>query len=309
MTTTPISTTGLWDYTLNRLREHFATKNIPEKLKDPAYNQELAEHVCSLLYNLCNKDMKLYDKAVTDFIDYSIEFLKLQLELEKTGSYLFSSYKEAHDKVYQNKEVMESRYLNGLLLSQALWINHHKIINYFITEFCHQTTETGKVMEVPVGSGIFISEFAARNKNWAAEAYDISPSSVAFAKKIIKMKMPDSTITIIQKNIFDLPQEIKYDKIICGELLEHLEDPDQLLIKLKSMLHSQGRLFLTTAIWAAAIDHIYLFKSAQEVRAMLQQHFTIEKELVLTVFSGKLAEDEKTPINYACILTHKQQDS
>ncbi|MDP3734735.1 MAG: class I SAM-dependent methyltransferase [Nanoarchaeota archaeon] len=305
MTSAEISTAELWNHTVNRLREHFATKNIPEKLKEPSYNQALAEHICSLMYHLCYKDMKLYDQAITDFIDYSVEFLKLQLELEKTGSYLFSSYKEAHDNVYQNKEVMEKRYLNGLLLSQALWINHHTILNYFVQEFCRQATETGNVMEVPVGSGIFISEFTIRNTKWTAEAYDISPSSVAFAKKILQLKIPNNTITLIQKNIFDLSSENKYDAIICGELLEHLEDPEQLLRKLKSMLHPNGRLFLTTAIWAAAIDHIYLFKSAQEVRTMLQRYFKIEKELVLTVFSGKSPEEEKTPINYACILTPK----
>ena len=66
-----------------------------------------------------------------------------------------------------------------------------------------------------------------------------------------------------------------------------------------------GELFLTTAIWAAAIDHIYLFTRAQEVRDMLEKYFIIESELVLPVMANKGPEDEKTPLNYAAVLKKK----
>ena len=152
----------LLNYTLSKLKKHLATRSIPEKLDVPEYNRELAKKVVSLMYRHCQKDNALFDKAINDFVDYSLEFLELQIELEKTGSYLFSSYKEAQEKVYQNPEVMENRYLNGLLLSQALWINHHKILTFFINEFCTSNEQNGKILEVPIGSGIFIAEFAAK---------------------------------------------------------------------------------------------------------------------------------------------------
>lgn len=292
----------LFKYTLDRLKKHQATRSIPEKLLDPLYNQEQAKKICSIVYELGNCDFSLYDKAINHFISYSQEFLQLQIELERTGKYFLSSYNEAQREVYQNQTVMENRYLNGLLLSQALWINHHQILQFFIKEFCISNKESGQVIEAPVGSGIFISEFATKNKGWTADAYDISPSSINFARKVLELTLPGNAIYLGQKNIFDLPEEKKYDRVICGELLEHLEEPEALLRKLKGIVHEKGSLFLTTAIWAAAIDHIYLFKSAEEVRKMLRSHFKIEKELVLNVFSGKGPDEEKTPINYACIL-------
>lgn len=295
----------LLNYSLGKLKQHLATRSIPKRLNVPEYDKELAKKIVNLMYKFCQNDTALFDKAIKDFIAYSSEFLELQIELEKTGNYLFSSYKEAQEKVYQNPEVMENRYLNGLFLSQAFWINHHKMLRFFIEEFCINNKQNGKILEVPVGSGIFISEFAIRNKSWRADGYDISISSVEFAKKMLDFNGLSDLVNIRKKSVFDLHEVKKYDKVVCGELLEHLEDPEALLHKLRSMLADEGKLFLTTAIWAAAIDHIYLFKSAQEVRNMLEKYFHIEKELILNVFPGKEPEDEKTPINYACILRPK----
>src|SRR3989344_4620181 len=282
-----METEELLNYSLNKLKQHLATRSIPKKLDVPKYDKELAKKIVNLMYKLCKDDIALFDKAIKDFVDYSLEFLELQIELEKTGNYLCSSYKEAREKVYQNPEVMENRYLNGLLLSQAFWINHHEILRFFIEEFCTNNKQNGKILEIPVGSGIFISEFATRNKSWQADGYDISRSSVEFSKKMLDFNGLSDSVNIMEKNVFDLEGAKQYDKVVCGELLEHLEDPEALLRKLRSVLAEGGRLFLTTAIWAAAIDHIYLFKSSQEVRNMLDKYFHIEKELVLNVFPRK----------------------
>ncbi len=293
----------LFAYTLDQLKQSPVTRSIPDKLLDPKYDRELGEKMCQTMFALCNQSLERYTKAIKDFIEYSMEFLRLQIELEKTGKYLFSSYSQAQEKVYDNPLVMETRYLNGLLLSQALWINHHKMLLFFLKEFSAPFSPNGKIIEVPVGSGVFISEFMRSNPQWVAEGYDISASSVTFSKKVLEYNGIKAMIH--KENIFDIPSEGQYDKVVCGELLEHLEDPKALLKKLKGLLKKGGTLFLTTAVWAAAIDHIYLFKSAQEVRDMLEEFFDIEKELVLNVFSAKKPEDKKTPINYACILKHK----
>jgi 2-polyprenyl-3-methyl-5-hydroxy-6-metoxy-1,4-benzoquinol methylase len=296
----------IFEYVLGKLKSHFATSTIPEKLNTPVYNKKIGMKVCSFMFELCGRDEQKFAAAIQDFIEYSLEFLTLQAELEKTGHYRLSSYSEAQETVYQNPEVMDSRYLHGLLLSQALWINHHKMLLFFINEFCHDCEKKGRIIEVPVGTGIYISEFNKINNSWDSEGYDISISSVNFAYKIANLNLPSHNIKLRKRDVFKLSGEEKFDRIICGELLEHLEDPDALLLKLKSLLKPNGRLFLTTAIWAAAVDHIYLFKSADEVREMLEKYFYIEQEQVLTVFPGKSSEDQKTPLNYACILHHKK---
>lgn len=299
-------TQSLFQRALNRLGADPATRAIPSKLEDPIYDRAFGEWICDLMQRMCDKRNHSFDQAVQDLVDLSDEFLNLQIDLDATESYACKSFEEARQEVYDSPDVMEKTYLNGLLLSQAFWINHFKILRYFKEEFCANTADEGDVLEVPVGTGIYIAEFMRENPSWNASAYDLSASSVAFSRDLLDLVGLNKVI-VAQKNVFDISKGEKYTKLICGELLEHLENPEDLLERLRILLREDGKLFLTTAIWAAAADHIYLFKSAQEVRHMLNKFFAIESELVLNVFDAK-PEDEKTPINYACILNPKHND-
>ena len=90
--------------------------------------------------------------------------------------------------------------------------------------------------------------------------------------------------------------------------MEHLEDPLEVLNKLYRILTDDGKIFITVAVWAAHIDHIYLYKSANDVRDHLHQaNFCIENELVQAVFEKDETnpEKEKIPVNYAAILKKK----
>lgn len=296
---------NLFDYTVKQLDKHFATRNIVQKINNPDYNKEFGEKICNILFKICQNNEGRYDNAVNDFINFSLDFLKLQMELEKTGSYKFKTFQEAKGEVYDDHRLMSTKYLNGMLLSQAFWINHYKIFDFFINEFCQNNAANGKVIEVPLGTGIFLSEFMEHNGGWAATGCDISKSAIDFAKKVIGLNNPKQ-INLFEKDFFEVDGETKYDKIICGELLEHVDNPQDLLSKLNSLLCRNGKIFLTTAIWAAAIDHIYVFKSVEEVREMIKPFFNIEQELALNVFQNKKPEDKKTPINYACILTKRE---
>ncbi|NQV08246.1 methyltransferase domain-containing protein, partial [Candidatus Woesearchaeota archaeon] len=293
---------NLFEYTLKKLETSFVTKGVVKKINnDPSYDRVFGEKICNIMLKMCDNDMKSYDNAIKSLVNFSLEFLELQSELEKTGSYKCKSFEEARKKVYDNPDVMENRYLNGLLLSQAFWINHYKMWGFFIEKFCNTGMNSGDVLEVPTGTGFLISEFIRNNNVWDGTGYDLSKSSVEFSKKLVKMN--NQSIRIEKENVFDIPKENKYDRIICGELLEHLENPKDLLTKLKELVSDNGRIFLSTAIWAASPDHIYLFKNAEEVREMIIPYFNIKKEIVLNVFDNKSPEDEKTPINYACILS------
>ena len=299
------SSTELLRYTLEKLKNNLATRRIPDRLKDPAYDTQRGAEICQLMFSLCHNDLAEYGVALKDFIDFSEEFLRLQMELERTGKYHFSSYSEAKKNIYDNPEVMERRYLQGLLLSQALWINQHKILNFFISEFCINNFQGGRMVEVPVGTGIFIAEFMQRNLSWQAEGYDISSSAIAMAKRTVTFKVPQAPIQLEKKDVFDIQEKKPYHRIVCGLLLENMENPALLLRQLQKILSAEGMIFLTASVWASTIDHLYLFKSVKEIQTMIRAYFDIEKELVLNVFPERTPEEEKTPLNYACILKHK----
>ena len=76
--------------------------------------------------------------------------------------------------------------------------------------------------------------------------------------------------------------------------------------RLKSLLKSGGKLFITAAVWAAHIDHIFLYESSEQVREHIRKaDLKIEKELVQAVFEKDESdpEKEKIPVSYAAILS------
>lgn len=293
----------LLDMALATCAANWATSSIPARVEQPGYDREFARQIVRLAFEKCGNDLGTYEKALADFVHLSEEFVRLQIELDRDGKYKYSSYDEVRAIVYDNPEVMEGRYLNGLLISQALWMNHRKIYEYFVDKFCTNNPATGSVLEVPTGSGVYVTEFAVRNPGWTAQGVDLSASSVAFTREIARLRR--CKVDVSNENILEHAGGRTYDRLICGELLEHLERPEELLVKLRELSAPGGTIFLTTAIWAANIDHIYLFVNAQEVRDMLEKYFVIDSELVLPVFDNAGPDDEKTPINYACILKSK----
>jgi 2-polyprenyl-3-methyl-5-hydroxy-6-metoxy-1,4-benzoquinol methylase len=285
---------------LETFKESWATHTIERKLEAPEYDRAFAHHICRLMFEKCGADVERYTDALRDFIALSEEFVILQMELDRTGRYRYSSFDEVRRIVYDNPDVMDRRYLNGLFLSQAFWVNHATIHTYFVQSFCDVAPPAGSILEVPSGTGIYISEFAKRKPGWTAAAMDLSASSVAFTSDMARLN--GVVVAVSREDIFQTGGGVQYDRIICGELLEHLEEPEGLLERLREMLAPAGKIFLTTAIWAASIDHIYLYESAAEVRDMLRRYFAIESERALNVRDGALPDHTRTPINYACVI-------
>ena len=289
-------------YTLEKLKGNFATANVTRILNEEGYDINFAKKICYRMFEICEKDLETYDQAIQDFIDLSVEFIVLQSELEKTRRYKYHNFEEVEKSILENKDIMPGRYLNGLLFSQAFWLNHCKIIKFFKERFC-VSNKQGKVLEVPIGTGIFLSEFMQKNEKWTFKGKDLSTFSVNFATKYISINNGKNA-DISKKNLFDIEENNKYDKIICGELMEHLDDPKKLLLKLKNLLKNEGEIFLTTVVWLAHIDHIYLFKSVDEIRKMVEPFFVIKEELILPLEQAKVSD--VMPINYAVILKHKE---
>ncbi len=182
-----IDNAQLFTLTLELLANHWATRGVVEKAREPGYDVPFAHRICRMMLDKVGGDLDAYRSAVADFIALSEEFVVLQIELDKTGKYRYSSYDEVRAIVYDNPELMNRRYLNGLLLSETFWTNHYKMFHYFVNDFCGAGAPTGRVLEVPVGTGIFISEFTRRNPGWGADGIDISDSSVAFSRDVARL--------------------------------------------------------------------------------------------------------------------------
>lgn len=93
-----------------------------------------------------------------------------------------------------------------------------------------------KVLEVGCNTGEFCW-LLDKNYDVVVEGIDIN----AHAIEIAKLNYPDIKFRVM--DFFDL--EGQYDVIYMQQVIEHIENPDKALIKLKSLLKSGGKLILT----------------------------------------------------------------
>lgn len=219
----------------------------------------------------------------------------------RTGEYTSKSFDEVNKRVYNNPAVMEY-YMNGLLLSQFLWAHHYTVLNYFTAKLPQYAAGTKHYLEMGGGHGLYISEaITLLDAATKFDLIDISPSSIEASRSLIN----NNNVNYILSNIFNIPDEEKYGFATMGEVMEHVEDPVALLKKVGGLLVDKGRMFITTPTNAPAIDHIYLFKNADDIREVITKAgFKILDELC--VYSEKVtkerAERFKIAMMYAAFI-------
>ena len=121
----------------------------------------------------------------------------------------------------------------------------------------------------------------------------------------------EKVISLDEKFLFTIKQRItnptknKYDFIVAGEILEHLDKPLSFLIKILTLLSENGIAFISTCINCPAIDHIVHFKSIDEVRNFLKEsNLLIIDERIHPVEDLEMKEiiEQKITINYSVIV-------
>lgn len=272
-------------------------------------NYALAEKLCRDAFEICGFDWGIYAKKLDNLFELNVEFLKLQALLEKKGAYLYSTFQEVEREVFKNKKTENMDgvgYLWGLYFSEIFWVTHHRLFNFFLKEFVHKSGSVGRCLDVPIGSGIFFTQFLLANKKWGGTGVDLSKTSMDLAKKLFKINQLTDRVKLFNEDFYKFRSEDIFDSIMCIEFIEHVEDPVAVLQKLKMLLSDSGKIFFTTITWAAGIDHIYLYKNVGEIRKHINlSGLRIEKEYIQNIFDkdkGKL-EDSKIALNYAAILT------
>jgi SAM-dependent methyltransferase len=285
-------------------------KDVLRTLKRTGMDYDFAEELCRHCYEHVGENMDAYLENVRSLIEFSVEFLRLQKHLHDTGEYLYGSFQEVKENVYDDpgRELSGPWYTWALYFSQIFWVTHWEVMRFFRSEYCPTNQNVGSVLEVPTGTGIYLAVFLRGNPEWRGTGVDLSDSSIAFTRDVHTWYgVAEDRISLVRDDIYTWDSGCRYDRIMCGEFLEHLEDPQGVLRKIRMLLAPDGRVFITVAVYAAMIDHIYLYRSAEEVRVQIREAGLVpERELLQPVFTGRDPEERNTPVNYCAILKPAQ---
>jgi len=291
--------------------------------KAPLQKKKLEKYISSmprLFFDEANQFVKEYssylksqnlsfDFAIDSYLKMCKDMVKSQIYFMKNKKYPLEDQNQAYEEVYSSKEEMEP-FMVGLALSQYLWKTHYQIFRH-LKETLNQNKENiRKYLEIGPGHGLFLKEaINIIGSNCKYTAIDLSKVSLELTKSIISFhKLGESKVDYIHDDMLNIKSRDMYDFIVMGEVLEHVEEPTYLLNKLNTLLNDQGLAFISTCVDCPTIDHVYHFKSVEEIREMLKLcQFEIVGEKILPV--EELPMDEiikrKITINYSAVIKRK----
>ena len=245
---------SLWD----KSREQFGDK----------WEKEISENIKLVFGGAPNSR---WNEAVDGYAEFCTEALRAQVFFEKTGRYQATSYQEVVKSCYHSADYMEKRYLPGQYLSHSIWPHHQRMLRRFIGTLLPKiSNEVALFYEVGVGCGMYSQVTLQCLQQTKGIGYDISDYALDFTMRIIKAHGLDSRYETRNQNIITDPIDDKCDFVISQEVLEHLEDPETFIRGLHTAVRPGGWSYITAAINAAHTDHIYLYRSPEEVRRQIE---------------------------------------
>ena len=218
--------------------------------------------------------------AAKGYSVFAMQSMRLQAVFERERRYKEKTHAQASSEVYFNDDHMMKEYLPGLLLSHFLWSHHYRQLRFFQSAFVEPMRVAGAASfaEVGVGTGLYSGVLLRELPEIQGVGFDISPSSKRFAERHMQALGVSDRYCVELRDVTVESCNSLTDWLICVEVLEHLDDPVAFLRGLRRNMAPGGKAFVTAALNSAHADHIYLYRTGEEVRAHLNEAgFVIEQ--------------------------------
>jgi 2-polyprenyl-3-methyl-5-hydroxy-6-metoxy-1,4-benzoquinol methylase len=222
---------------------------------------EMSEQIAGLVLELAGSRISEF---CADYKWMCDNFMREEINFRSTGKYRLSTFQDAYDQIYSKPEYM-SRYINGILLSLALWRNQAVAMQYYIQKFLGGA-DGGDHLEVGPGHGMLL-HFAEKYGDFRSlTGWDVSESSFAATQNALSVWGTGSAATLKIQNILEpVSGDQKFDSVVISEVLEHLDHPDVALRNLASCMRPGGRIFVNVPVNSPAPDHIFLWSTPEQV--------------------------------------------
>ncbi|MBZ5617573.1 MAG: class I SAM-dependent methyltransferase [Acidobacteriia bacterium] len=296
MASWPTNDTPVLARTLQRIKEReptYGSKLEAELARRDAAFFERAERFLARFEKFLAAQGKPLEHGIDCHLKLRIAMKQERMDFLRSGRYASSSFAEVEQRVYANPEIMEY-YMYGLVFSQFLWKEQYARLEFFCNGLPLYRTQIDSYLELGGGHAMYISSAAdILQPDTHFELIDISATSIDVARAM----SPNDRIQYHLCNVFDFPAERKYDFVVAGEILEHLEEPRKLLARIRDMLTPRGHAFISTPVNAPTVDHIHLFNHAREIRDMLRSEgYLIESEATRYAEDVPEAQAEKLKV-------------
>jgi hypothetical protein len=211
--------------------------------------------------------------AANAFVQFTTDVNLAQARYEAEGQYAHKSFSEVYADHYSQDEAM-SGYLWGIYLTNFLWAHHTEISIFYRDYFLTKLPGARDLVEIAPGHGGWGTWALHVLPQARLQGFDISPASIEIAGSVMRAAGFGDRACYIERDVLDLAQAPaeSADGLICSFLVEHLERPEKLFAVVHHLLRRHALAFLTGALTAAQVDHIYEFRRESELVQQCEEH-------------------------------------
>ena len=210
--------------------------------------------------------------SIDAFVQFTTDVNLAQARYEADGHYQYQSFAEVNEIHYSQDDEMQG-YLWGIYLTNFLWAHHLEICLFFKDRFVDRLGSAQSLIEIAPGHGGWGAWALHELPNAQLRGYDISPTSIEIASSVMRAAGSGDRASYVEMDAMKLTElePATADAGISSFLIEHLEQPGRLFEVIHHLLKPGGTFFVTAALTAAQIDHIYEFNNESEVVALAEQ--------------------------------------
>jgi SAM-dependent methyltransferase len=244
-------------------------------VRHPAWFRELSEPMLGWARQVIGDAW--CETLANGYMAFLIDVNRSQAEYERALHYRFSSYDEVFAQTYNDPEFMAD-YHWGVYITTFAWEHHLLIYDFFLRHFIVPLRSTplhnggqGRLLDLGCGSGIWSALILRQLENWNSTMVDISATTIDLTRRTLSCAGLSSRTDLREADALRFREETSFDAGVSCFLMEHLETPAKLLDNLAAALGHRGLAFVTTALTAAEIDHIFEFRRESEVVNMAEE--------------------------------------
>lgn len=260
----------------------------------------LQKQVSGGLDALCNDYRFLCEKII----------LPEELYFRRHNRYRLTAFADALRECYANAPFM-SRYMNGVLVSNVLWINHAEAISSYVREYLPHLTAGTDHLEIGPGHGLFLYFAATAPAVASVSGFDVSPTSIEHTQTALRALGVSRPVSLSLQDIaaFDAASDSRrFDSIVMSEILEHLEDPVSALKSATTMLRGGGTIWVNVPANSPCPDHIYLIDSPEEACDLVRSvGLDVIASHAFPMTGATLEKARKRKLAISCVVVGRKQ--
>ncbi len=197
-----------------------------------------------------------------------------ELHFRRNGRYRLSRFEDALSEVYSDRPFM-TRYMNGLLMSHVLWLNHARATQHYVERFLPGIRSGAEHLEIGPGHGLLLHLAAESGRVARLTGWDVAAASLDSSRHALAALGTTQGVSFECKDAFAAASlndsdRGRFDSIVLSEVLEHLEQPAEALASLYQLCKPGGRVWINVPANSPAPDHLFLVQDIGEATALVE---------------------------------------